>query len=82
MTVTFTKVMNPKAPADPDALEKVGDFIVESLTFSKSKDGEFKPVLRPGLDSYDLPELETNPMILVYLSGLYFEKVIKPAQNI
>lgn len=82
MAVTFGKVMNPQAPADPDALEKVGDFIVESLQFSTSKEGEFKPVHRPGLDSFEFKPLEDNPMLLIHFTSLYFENVIKPAQNI
>lgn len=82
MTVTFGKVMNPDAPADPVALEKVGDFIVESLLFSKSKDGDFKPVQLPGLDSFEFEELEKNPLCLLYFTQLYFENVITTAQNI
>lgn len=82
MTVTFGKVMNPDAKADPEALEKVGDFIVESLLFSTSKEGPFKPVQLPGLDSFEFPELERNPMCLLYFTQLYFENVIQTAQNI
>lgn len=82
MTVTFGKVMNPEAKADPEALEKVGDFIVESLQFSKSKEGPFKPVQEPGLTSFEFTELETNPMCLLAFTELYFTKVISVAQNI
>ena len=82
MTMTFGKVMNPKAPADPDALEKVGDFIVETLLFSKSKNGPFEAVKKPGLESYEFVELETNPMALLVLSNFYFNNVIHPAENI
>lgn len=82
MTVTFGKIMQPNAPADPDALEKVGDFIVDSLLFSTSKEGQFKPVKLPGLESYEFEPLETNPMALLYFTQLYFENVIQVAENI
>ena len=82
MTVTFGKVMNPESKADPEALEKVGDFIVESLLFSKSAEGPFKPVQMPGLTSFEFTELETNPMLLISFTELYFTNVIQPAQNI
>lgn len=82
MTVTFGKVMNPSAPADPEALEKVGDFIVESLQFSTSENGPFKPVQMPGLTSFEFTPLEEDPMMLLYFTQLYFENVIKLAQNI
>lgn len=82
MTVTFGKVMNPNAPADPEALEKVGDFIVDSLLFSSSKEGPFKPVHLPGLDNYEFAPLEEDPMCLLQFTALYFENVIKVAQNI
>lgn len=82
MTVTFGKVMNPKAPADPEALEKVGDFIVESLMFSRSKEGPFQRVQEPGLVNFNFEPLETDPMILVYFTALYFNQVIQPAENI
>ena len=82
MTVTFGKVMNPDSPADPEALEKVGDFIIDSLLFSDNKDGKFKPVHQPGLTSYEFEPLEDNPMVLLYFTQLYFENVIKTAQNI
>ncbi len=82
MTTTFAKVMNPEAPADPEALEKVADFIVDTLTFSTSKEGPFVPVHRPGLDSYDFARLETDPMCLIYFAQLYFIKVINKAENI
>lgn len=82
MTVTFGKVMNPESKADPEALEKVGDFIVESLQFSTKAEGPFKPVQLPGLVSYEFAPLEENPMCLLYFTQLYFENVITPAQNI
>ena len=82
MTVTFGKVMNPKNPADPEALEKVGDFIVESLLFSTSKEGPFKRAQEPGLVNYNFELLEKDPMCLVYFTALYFNNVIQPAENI
>lgn len=82
ISMTFAKVMDPKSPADPDALEKVADFIVDSLQFSTSKNGPFVPVHKPGLDSFELSILEENPMCLVVFTSLYFENVIQKAQNI
>ena len=81
VTNAFVKIMNPDARVDMDALEQVGDFITDTLLFSKTKEGEFKKVHEPGLDSYELDIIETNPMAINYFVKLYFDTLIKKNQK-
>lgn len=64
-----------KKKVSNESLEECYDFILENLLFSRERDGQYKEVQYPGIDSCNLKEVENNPALVGVLIALFMNNV-------